>query len=77
MGLRRAKFRGRKFIKEQVLMTATAQNIKRMAKFFSKKPREVISTAIQPLHLKIRGILSGIVEFFFYNKKEWLYETSL
>jgi hypothetical protein len=32
MGLRRAKFRRRKWIKEQVLMTATAQNIKRMVK---------------------------------------------
>jgi hypothetical protein len=35
MGLRRAKFRRRKFIREQVLMTATAQNIKRMAKLLS------------------------------------------
>jgi transposase len=36
MGLRRAKFRRRKFIREQVLMTATAQNIKRMVKLLSK-----------------------------------------
>ena len=31
-GLRRAKFRGVIWIKEQVWMTATAQNIKRMVK---------------------------------------------
>jgi transposase len=36
MGFRRSKFRGRKWIKEQVLMTATAQNIKRMVKMFSR-----------------------------------------
>jgi transposase len=36
MGLRRAKFRRRKFIREQVLMTATVQNIKRMVKLLSK-----------------------------------------
>jgi transposase len=36
MGLRRTKFRRRKFIREQVLMTATAQNIKRMVKLLSK-----------------------------------------
>ena len=35
MGLRRAKFRRLKFIREQVLMTATAQNIKRMVKLLS------------------------------------------
>lgn len=41
MGFRRAKFRGRKWIKEQVLMTATVQNIKRMVKMLSRiTPRE-------------------------------------
>ena len=46
MGLRRAKFRLRRFVREQVLMTATAQNIKRMVKLLSrrgpKKGKEVI-----------------------------------
>ena len=37
MGLRRAKFRRRKFIREQVLMTATAQNIKRMVTLLSRR----------------------------------------
>ena len=36
MGLRRAKFRRRRFIREQVLMTATVQNIKRMVKLLSR-----------------------------------------
>jgi len=36
MGLRRAKFRRHKFVKEQVLMTATAQNIKRLVKYLCK-----------------------------------------
>ena len=35
MGLGRAKFRRSKFLREQVLMTATAQNIKRMIKLLS------------------------------------------
>ena len=37
MGLRQAKFRRAKFVKEQVLMTATAQNIKRMIKMLFKR----------------------------------------
>lgn len=36
MGFRRAKFRKRKWIKEQILMTATVQNIKRMVKMLSR-----------------------------------------
>ena len=37
MGFRRAKFRYRTFVREQVLMTAAAQNIKRMVKFLSRR----------------------------------------
>ena len=37
MGLRRMKFRGALFVREQVLLTATAQNIKRMARLLSRK----------------------------------------
>ena len=36
MGLRSARFRGLRFVREQVLMTATAQNIKRMVKLLSR-----------------------------------------
>ena len=35
MGFRRAKFRYHRFVREQVLMTATVQNIKRMVKLLS------------------------------------------
>lgn len=37
MGLRRMKFRGALFVREQVLLTATAQNVKRMARLLSRK----------------------------------------
>ena len=37
MGFRRAKFRYRTFVREQVLMTAATQNIKRMVKLLSER----------------------------------------
>jgi transposase len=37
MGLRRAKFRGIRYVKEQFLLTATVQNLKRMVKLLSRK----------------------------------------
>lgn len=37
MGMRRAKFRGRIYLREQVLLTATAQNIKRMVRLLSRR----------------------------------------
>lgn len=36
MGMRRMKFRGALFVREQVLLTATAQNIKRMVRLLSR-----------------------------------------
>lgn len=36
MGLRRMKFRGALVVREQVLLTAAAQNIKRMARLLSR-----------------------------------------
>jgi transposase len=61
MGLERAKFRGVIWIKEQVLMTATAQNIKRMVKLLSRGRRRVGAISIpQPLGLsKINGSLKS------------------
>lgn len=35
MGLRRMKFRGALFVREQVLLTALAQNVKRMVRLLS------------------------------------------
>ena len=46
MGLRRAKFRGVRFVREQVLMTATAQNIKRMVKLLAGRPRRAVVCAM-------------------------------
>jgi hypothetical protein len=59
MGLGKAKFRGVIWIKEQVLMTATAQNIKRMVKLLSRGGRRAGAISIpQPLGLsRINGLL--------------------
>jgi len=60
MGLRRAKFRGTKFVKEQVLMTATAQNIKRMVNLLTKKgpQREALAAQQQRILLFIECLLT-------------------
>lgn len=51
MGLRSAKFRRLKFVKEQILMTATAQNIKRLVKHLTKLgPKREARAARQALH---------------------------
>lgn len=54
MGLRVAKFRRMKFVREQVLMTAAVQNIKRMVKLLSGR---------RPLKEAMAGI-EGIRSFF-------------
>lgn len=45
MGFRRARFRGRKWIAEQVLMTATAQNIKRLVKLLAREGKKAAQAA--------------------------------
>ena len=54
MGFRRAKFRYRTFVREQVLMTAAAQNIKRMVKLLSRRApmREAGVDRASLLHLR-------------------------
>jgi len=47
MGMRKAKFRMLKFVKEQILMTAAAQNIKRMVKLLTKMRPEGAALAVQ------------------------------
>ncbi len=66
MGLRRAKFRRMKFVKEQVLMTAAAQNIKRMVKLLSGKGSKAPAMAGQkPLEPAfIKGLLKICVWLF-------------
>ncbi len=63
MGLRRAKFRGAAFVREQVMMTATAQNIKRMVKMLARRvPQKNVTEANKPL---IAPPLTGIRELFY------------
>ncbi len=54
MGMREAKFRGRRSVREQVLMTAAAQNIKRMVKMLSRKGPERITA-------EVHGIFSAMI----------------
>ncbi len=62
MGLRRAKFRGDKFIREQILVTAAAQNIKRMVKLLSNgRPKEEAIAAQSPLMASLRVSLSDLL----------------
>lgn len=65
MGLRQAKFRRRRFVREQVLMTATVQNIKRMIKLLSKKgPERAVATVEQVLaDFKVKVVL------FFFSRR--------
>jgi hypothetical protein len=41
MGMRVAKFRRLQFVRKQILMTATAKNIKRMIKLYNFWPKAV------------------------------------
>jgi len=64
MGLRKAKFRGAKFVREQILLTAASQNIKRMVNLLSwKSPQKEALAAGKPL---ILFSISGLLKIFFY-----------
>ena len=71
MGLRVAKFRRMKFVKEQVLMTAAAQNMKRMVKLLSARgPKEEVATGILAKRLCFAEIFRISNTLFEYiNKK--------
>ena len=57
MGLRVAKFRRMKFVKEQVLMTAAAQNMKRMVKLLSARgPKEEVAAGVLAMRLYFEEI---------------------
>lgn len=64
MGMRRAKFRGKIYFQEQVLLTATTQNIKRMVRLLSRRgPRKgVLATAAfaEVLAQRIRLLLLSV-----------------
>ena len=49
MDMRKAKFRRLQFVKEQILMTAAAQNIKRMVKLLTRKSPKKAALAIEKL----------------------------
>ena len=62
MGLRVAKFRRMKFVREQVLMTAATQNIKRMVKLLSsRRPLKEAMAGISAIHL----LFSNSIELLF------------
>lgn len=63
MGMRVAKFRRLQFLKEQVLMTATAQNIKRMVKLLTKKgpKREALAAKQKYIILFIKSSLTLLI----------------
>ncbi|MDI6721727.1 MAG: IS1182 family transposase [Candidatus Aenigmarchaeota archaeon] len=74
MGLRRAKFRRMKFVKEQILMTAAAQNIKRMVKLLSGKGSKAPAMARQrPLILSFVNDLLKILAWPPLESAENLY----
>jgi hypothetical protein len=64
MGLRTAKFRRLKFVKEQVLMTATAQNIKRMVKLLLRRgPKKGAVAARQLIVPSLINVLRHRIQF--------------
>ena len=70
MGLRRAKFRRLKFLREQVLMTATAQNIKRMVKLLSRS--DPLGEA-----LAARQAVESFLSKISFDLFSWLYQNSI
>lgn len=66
MGLRQAKFRRTTFVREQVLMTATAQNIKRMVKMLFRRDPERGAVSVRvPFSRFVSEILAAIFKIFF------------
>lgn len=68
MGLRQAKFRRRWFVREQVLMTAAVQNIKRMIKLLSKKGPE---RAVMAIGQVLADFKVKVALFFFSRRLVW------
>jgi len=72
MGFRRAKFRYHRFVREQVLMTAAAQNIKRMVKLLSRNaPRKAGMAFLIYLNECLRSYTLPLVLLM---KDDWLPE---
>ena len=79
MGLRQAKFRRTKFVKEQVLMTATAQNIKRMIKMlFRRGPeRGAVSVRVRLSHFLSEKVVAMFRKFFRDAGKTQFYDREI
>jgi hypothetical protein len=61
MGFRRAKFRYHRFVREQVLMTAAVQNMKRMVRLLSRAPKRQVGVgrgAASSLDLRMNSCIS-------------------
>ena len=77
MGFRRMKFRGRSTVKEQTLLTAAAQNIKRLVKHLRKHaPRPAATAAKSPETRKnsfFKHLVVSLLDFFEYLSpcNEW------
>ena len=59
-GLWRAKMRGLKKVLEQSLMTAVAQNIKKMMVIINRKKKEFCRDIIYVINILIKGLFSGL-----------------
>ena len=71
MGLRRAKFRRLKYVKEQVLMTAAAQNIKRLVKHLSKQgPKRQARAVQQAVHTFGHHLFAEMFAIILYNYRK-------
>lgn len=74
MGLRRAKFRKRKYVEEQFLMTAAAQNLKRMVKHIKDKLKEdKMSSKTGLNHLNLIILRLFVTIFFDFSKIQTSY----
>jgi transposase len=71
MGLRQAKFRGATFLKEQVLMTAVAQNVKRMVKLLSRGGGHagIIASEHSSVLSFLKSCFRGFTQLLQNNKK--------
>ena len=68
MGLRRMKFRRAVYVREQVLLTAMAQNMKRMVRLLSRRGPKVEASAMTATY---KGILESLYRFLQWISSPW------
>jgi hypothetical protein len=75
MGMRVAKFRRLQFVREQILMTVTAQNIKRMVKLLLRRgPKKGAVAARQLIVPSLIDVLRQLFNLPFQNIKRIQFE---